>query len=42
MNKAKVGSITVAEPWDKNLDNPVRNTNHEYLKFINTSVWVLY
>lgn len=30
---------TVAEPWPKELENPVRNTQHEYLKFINTAVF---
>lgn len=39
MVKPKVGSITVAEPWDKLLHNPVRNTGHEYLKFINSAVF---
>lgn len=39
MTKATVGSITVAEPWDKSLENPVRNTTHEYLRFVNTAVF---
>src|SRR5574343_358815 len=30
---------SVAEPWPKELHNPVRNTQHEYLKFLNTAVF---
>lgn len=30
--------IKIAEPWNT-LNNPVRNTKHEYLKFLNTDVF---
>lgn len=31
--------ISIAEPWGKEVDNPVRNTKHQYLKFTNSAVF---
>jgi len=39
MRKTRDELIVVAEPWDKLHENPVRNTKHDYLKFINSAVF---
>ena len=36
--KKDTSNIIVAEPWETT-NNPVRNTNHQYLRFINTAVF---